>query len=967
VYLTQMNPTGTGLLYSTYLGGSCNTLYGDLGFGVAVDSLGNAYIDGSTCSTDFPVYPSNAYQTALGGTYNAFVAKFALNSNPGITAIASPVANTSGWNNSPVTVSFTCIPGAAPIESCTPPTTVSIQGANQVVSGTVVDSANNTASASATVNLDTTPPVVSINSPANGAAVSTPYVVVTGSVSDALSGVANVLCNSVAATISGGSFSCTARLSAPSNTITVTAFDVAGNSVSASVTVTVNMATPTSLQITPSNSNLFVGNMQSFTAVDQTGTARPDAAWSVSDTTIANFVGGSPNTLTGIAAGQVTLTATVGSTSAQTTVTVVPASSLSAGTVLWSATPVPGFAAQQIVQAVPTANGPDIYSVEEDSNGDVLLRAFKHDGEQLWQTTNIPSGFGISTAIGDNSGGLLLEQQQTLGVTSLVDFNGVTGSQNWQFTPPSNGALISNPAVGFDGTVYVIEEDSFGYPAQDYDYNLYYVDSINGATGALTNQIQAPTSTYTSTGCTTYPPGYEVFGGRIGQPIIGSDGSLYVAVEYNTYAETNDPQSCDVTSTSVSETLSLLKATSGGAQYTQLAFQSTDNPPYNNEAYFPGTIIPDGEGGVLVSWVNDLAGGGTTISDVGPGGVVQSTFANLQPFEVSLVLGDSNTAFATDGTNIVAFGPTTLQQNWAYSSTDGFSDLFATNGGGLSLNDSQQGLIQLSSNGAPNSPVQAVVGTSYFGNSLYLGISTSVQGIYGPYVPWASSFWPFSSSGDKAGMNAPPPYDFELDWCANGVCSNFVDPISTLGSTTYDQNVSFSIRADDLPHNTTNLTNSQIQVIKMNAANALKLAFENYNVHVGVGRQGTNTVYVVGESVYGACGGTPPLSRNYSVAYYPNVVTEAQYALNATSGNPTAALLSGIGEGIGNDAAHELAHQLVNRFPNDLMDLDNQAPDVYNSGNCNGAWNYTGSQGGTPIHWDHTADQSLKSILGSKK
>jgi hypothetical protein len=57
IYVTKMNPAGTALVYSTYLGGSIFDLSG----GLAVDSSGNAYITGSTRSTDFPT-TSNAYQ-----------------------------------------------------------------------------------------------------------------------------------------------------------------------------------------------------------------------------------------------------------------------------------------------------------------------------------------------------------------------------------------------------------------------------------------------------------------------------------------------------------------------------------------------------------------------------------------------------------------------------------------------------------------------------------------------------------------------------------------------------------------------------------------------------------------------------------------------------------------------------------------------------------------------------------------
>jgi hypothetical protein len=68
-FVTKLNRTGSRLLYSTYLGGSG----GDLGFGVAVDGSGNAYVTGDTLSTNFPTV--NAVQPVFGGVQDAFVTK----------------------------------------------------------------------------------------------------------------------------------------------------------------------------------------------------------------------------------------------------------------------------------------------------------------------------------------------------------------------------------------------------------------------------------------------------------------------------------------------------------------------------------------------------------------------------------------------------------------------------------------------------------------------------------------------------------------------------------------------------------------------------------------------------------------------------------------------------------------------------------------------------------------------------
>jgi len=51
-FVTKLNPTGTALVYSTYLGGSFG---GDGGTGIAVDAAGNAYVTGGTSALDFPV------------------------------------------------------------------------------------------------------------------------------------------------------------------------------------------------------------------------------------------------------------------------------------------------------------------------------------------------------------------------------------------------------------------------------------------------------------------------------------------------------------------------------------------------------------------------------------------------------------------------------------------------------------------------------------------------------------------------------------------------------------------------------------------------------------------------------------------------------------------------------------------------------------------------------------------------
>jgi len=71
--VTELNPTGTGQIFATFFGGNGT----DEGHGIAVDTAGNISITGATTSTDLPV-TANAAQAHLAGTstQDAFIAQF---------------------------------------------------------------------------------------------------------------------------------------------------------------------------------------------------------------------------------------------------------------------------------------------------------------------------------------------------------------------------------------------------------------------------------------------------------------------------------------------------------------------------------------------------------------------------------------------------------------------------------------------------------------------------------------------------------------------------------------------------------------------------------------------------------------------------------------------------------------------------------------------------------------------------
>jgi Beta-propeller repeat len=69
-FVSSITPTGSALAYSTYLGGSGS----DFGHAIAVDGSGNAFVGGTTASTNFPTV--TPFQSAFGGgSYDGFVSK----------------------------------------------------------------------------------------------------------------------------------------------------------------------------------------------------------------------------------------------------------------------------------------------------------------------------------------------------------------------------------------------------------------------------------------------------------------------------------------------------------------------------------------------------------------------------------------------------------------------------------------------------------------------------------------------------------------------------------------------------------------------------------------------------------------------------------------------------------------------------------------------------------------------------
>ncbi|QYO67180.1 SBBP repeat-containing protein [Leptolyngbya sp. 7M] len=70
-FVTKLNPAGSALVFSTYLGGSSD----DRAWGIAIDGSDNVYVSGFTFSSNFPV-TATAFDMTANGSWDAFLTKF---------------------------------------------------------------------------------------------------------------------------------------------------------------------------------------------------------------------------------------------------------------------------------------------------------------------------------------------------------------------------------------------------------------------------------------------------------------------------------------------------------------------------------------------------------------------------------------------------------------------------------------------------------------------------------------------------------------------------------------------------------------------------------------------------------------------------------------------------------------------------------------------------------------------------
>jgi hypothetical protein len=168
-FVSEINPAGSALIFSTYLGGSADEdSNGNFG-AIAVDSTGaNIYVTGNTASTNFPTQAPYPYAggNANGGGTDAFVVKYTQGTAPtfslAATALSPATVSPGGSATSTVTVTPAAGFSATVTLACT------ITGPSGALYPPTCAAATAAPGTPGTLTVKTTGPAALLQHPANG-------------------------------------------------------------------------------------------------------------------------------------------------------------------------------------------------------------------------------------------------------------------------------------------------------------------------------------------------------------------------------------------------------------------------------------------------------------------------------------------------------------------------------------------------------------------------------------------------------------------------------------------------------------------------------------------------------------------------------------------------------------------------------------------------------------------------------
>ena len=473
---------------------------------------------------------------------------------------------------------------------------------------------------------------------------------------------------------------------------------------------------------------MLVTESASFSIVDSSGSPIRETEWTIRPPIADLTVEHGEVTVRALREGRAMLTGSTEYGAATATISIIPGSRFSAGTVRWTLEPTPDHESLITVQSVPSASGLVFYSVEWSRTSNAVVRALTEGGEELWRSqlnaTANPADLKMQLApvgltmmnnqtvsdhtqllIGDNNTffaasnprdpshyGLLADGKYALiricGANSggiyllergrfrdlIVKLDPASGKENWEYR--SEGHLTNSWTVNSNDDIGIVETISKA------PFASFVI--VDGTTGSAKFRMPFPTSSSTLTGVRCSDPVQNVLSNVrpsvSGSPFTNTDGNMYLQVEV--HVESVDYKACKPEQYSFDERLLLLRVTPAGEPEWK-TFQHIHADGVGGFAVqdrlFAGETIPDGFGGFLAAWTyvdahtkpHEPMHTEARISRISESD--QRDFTLPMPFwtpglnsffDEAMVLGDDNILFATNGMVLVRFNTQTGLADW---------------------------------------------------------------------------------------------------------------------------------------------------------------------------------------------------------------------------------------------------------------------------------------------------------------
>jgi outer membrane protein assembly factor BamB len=489
----------------------------------------------------------------------------------------------------------------------------------------------------------------------------------------------------------------------------------------------------TGWRISPEKINLEMGDTRTLQTLDDSAQELEGAAWSVDDDALAELRedANGRTIVRPKAPGTVRVTATIAGERRVRDITIWPDRKMPTGTTRWAVHPIGREVGD--IPAVPVADAPNMYSLEQTASGATYLRAGRDDGIQIWNWRMPGEARDVELVCGDWIGGAVISANRRDGYTLYaVDKD---GTERWHYDASGvrKGLAISTEHLlhllsrSADGTVVTVAGIDEGSGVKRFEHTLpVSIDrylNVRPQGGSFVCSAKEDASNASI---------------AISRLFVNTDGNAYLAFTERSTTFRAPPCSPGSTvdlaeiSKARNEKLVLWRLHPDGAYRSRVveAFEGEQSAASPIASVSPtGALIPDGLDGVLLSVRRSRranAAAATTIDESVYRIDAESKIVYSFPLPKytgtvhdGMVLGEQQQAFATRGGTLSVFDVRTGQPLWTWDSQSSEIEVLAALAQGGVAVQTPAALVEVRGSGASREIVKGKALLDWLGN-LYI-------------------------------------------------------------------------------------------------------------------------------------------------------------------------------------------------------------------------------------------------------